>query len=330
MSYRDRDRGGRPQEPPLPKPYEFVPLPQQRPDQKAPVGHHRYKSGTLTGRLTAQIIARSPVHVASGLLEPVRDRDYPLVKGHFRTNNIPAIPGTSLKGCFRSIVEAISCSNVQVTRERSSKLDPPPQVREADKKANRVKLDVAQNIFGAMGYQGLVRFSDALLVEGQVITVPTPQLFRPRPEAVDTYFDGQRPRGRKFYMHGALAKGNLPLEACAVDSRFQLEMDFENLTQGELGLVLTALGLGEPRLWPKLGGGKPACLGTIEVSEPALVALDTRSTYTDFDATPQPLDLAPLLEAARTEKLILSEQVGRLAEVLRWPREDRNCPDRSY
>lgn len=327
MSYRDRDRGGRggdrPQEPPLPKPYEFVPLPQQRPDQKAPVGHHRYKSGTLTGRLTAQIIARSPVHVASGLLEPVRDRDYPLVKGHFRTNNTLAIPGTSLKGCIRSIVEAMSRSAVQITRSR----DLP---REYEPSRSPEKVDVAQNIFGALGYQGLVRFSDALLVEGQIMIVPTPQLFRPRPESVDTYFDGRRPRGRKFYMHGALAKGNLPLEACAVDSRFQLEMDFENLTQGELGLVLTALGLGEPRLWPKLGGGKPACLGTIEVIEPALVALDTRSTYTDFDATPQPLDLAPLLEAARTAKLILSEQVDRLAEVLRWPRDDRNCPDRSY
>jgi len=147
---------------------------------------------------------------------------------------------------------------------------------------------------------------------------------------VDTYFDGRRPRGRKFYMHGALAKGDLPLEACEVGSRFALRLEFENLTQGELGLLLTALGLGEPKWWPKLGGGKPACLGTIEVVEPTLTAHNPQVSYSDLDAAPAPLAIAPLLEAARTKQLILDQPARRLAEILRWPREDRECPDRNY
>src|SRR5262245_608341 len=118
MTY-GRDRGDRgPQPPPLPKPYEFVPLPDGRIPTEPPAGHHRYGSGRLTGTLAARIVARSPVHVASGLLEPKNTGQYPMVKGHFRTNGTPAIPGTSLKGCIRSIVEAISRSSVQITRAR--------------------------------------------------------------------------------------------------------------------------------------------------------------------------------------------------------------------
>jgi hypothetical protein len=129
-------------------------------------------------------------------------------------------------------------------------------------------------------------------------------------------------------MHGKLARGNLPLEACAEGSRFVLHMDFENLEAGELGLVLTALGLSERKLWPKLGGGKPACLGTIEVVEPQLTRIDTHATYVDFHTTPQRLEFAPLLDAAK--ELVLSTQLGKLVNVLRWPREDRECPDRNY
>lgn len=326
MTYRDRERG--PQLPPLPKPYEFVPLPEGRIPLDAPAGHHRYQAERYSGALMAQIIAHSPVHVASGLLEPSGDRKYPMVKGHFRTEGRLAIPGTSLKGCIRSIAEAISRSSVQVTRAREIERDYLPG-------RSPEKLDVAQRIFGALGYQGMVRFADALLpADAKSVIVPSPQLFRPRAESTDTYFEGRQPRGRKFYMHGTLAGGDLPLEACPLESTFELRMEFENLSAGELGLVLTAMGLSEtpeqPRFYPKLGGGKPACLGTIEIAGVALVGFAGAAAYADFDAAPQPLDLVAMLAAARSEGLVLDAQLGRLVEVLRWPREDRSCPDRSY
>ncbi len=319
MTY-GRDRAGG-TEPPLPKPYEFVPLPAGRIPVEPPSGHHRYGVGNLTGTLSGMIIARSPVHIASGLLEQTNDRQYPLIKAHFRTNGTPAIPGTSLKGCIRSIVEAISRSSVQVTRARELP-------REYEPSRSPARLDVAQRIFGALGYQGNVRFMDAVLVEGGAAIVPSVQLFRPRSEAINAYFDGRRPKGRKFYMHGALAHGNLPLEACAEGSHFMLQIDFENLAPSELGLVLTALGLGEPRFLPKLGGAKPACLGTIEIIDASLSALNTTSAYSDFDTVLLPLEIAPLLKAA--QPLVLDAQIETLAEVLRWPRPDLMCPDRSY
>ena len=317
MSYRDRDN-----QPPLPKPYEFVPLPPGRPSTEPPAGHHRYREGYLNGMLTATIIARSPVHVASGLLEPTNNRQYPMAKAHFRTGGKPAIPGTSLKGCIRSIVEAITRSSVQVTRARELS-------REYQPGRSVERLDVAQRIFGALGYQGMVRFGDAVLENGITTIVPSVQLFRTHSESYNTYFDGGEPRGRKFYMHGKLAQGSLPLEACPIESRFGLRMDFENIAPGELGLILVALGLGEKRFLPKLGGAKPACLGTIEVIDASLAALDTRAAYGEFDATPETLELQPLLDAAKPQ--VLTMQLGKLADVLRWPREDdRSCPERNY
>ncbi|MFV9504095.1 MAG: RAMP superfamily CRISPR-associated protein [Oscillochloridaceae bacterium umkhey_bin13] len=323
-----RDQGGRrgPQQPPLPKPYDFVPLPAGYPRRQPPAGHHRYQPGRLSGQLTAVLVARSPVHVASGNLEPTpQNREYPLVKAMFRVGGVPAIPATSLKGCVRSIAEAITRSAVQVTRSRELDRAYQPSRRPAQD-----GVDVAQNMFGTLGYQGLIRIADAPLIEGRMITVPTPQLFRPRSESVDTYFEGRQARGRKFYMHGKLAKGNLPLEACGAGSTFGLRLDFENLTPGEVGILLLALGLGEPRWWPKLGGGKPACLGTIEVTEPQLIAYEPQAAYHGLDLPTTPVDLAPLLDAARSEKLLLDEPTQKLATILRWPNDERDCPDRNY
>lgn len=321
MSFRDREG------PPLPKPYDFVPLPGRGRGQQ-PAGHHRYDSQNYSGRLTATVIARSPVHVASGLLEKSGNRKHPLVKAHFRTGGQPAIPGTSLKGCIRSIVEAITSSSVQVA-QRMRNIPEDYRPAQLNPERNQITLDVAQRIFGAQGYQGMVCFRDAVLITGTTVPVTSPQLFRPRSDQADIYFDGRQPRGRKFYMHGEPAEGNLPLEACDKGSRFELRMEFANLAAGEIGLLLVALGLGERRFCPKLGGAKPACLGTIEISEPKLLACRGGDLYDAFDATPQPVDLPPFLQAAT--KLVERDQLKKLAEVLCWPREDgRECPDRSY
>lgn len=304
-------------EPPLPKPYDFVPLGTRQ--TKTPTGHHRT---TLSGCLRGTLIAHAPVHVASGLLRQTNDRNYPLIKEHARSTEHLIIPSTSLKGCIRSILEAISPAAVTIT-----KADLP---RTAEPSRSLKNLDPAQRLFGAMGYQGHVRFADSRLESGAPIIVPSPQLFRPRPESTETYYDDDIPKGRKFYMHGTQAQGNLPLEACPSGSRFSLRADFDNLSMGEIGLLLYALGLGEPKLWPKLGGAKPACLGTLEVCDLHIETYTAATRYTDLDSQPTPQALAPLLDAAKSEHLILHEQLQRLADILRWPRPDRDCPDRAY
>jgi hypothetical protein len=77
--------------------------------------------------------------------------------------------------------------------------------------------------------------------------------------------------------------------------------------------VLIARGLGEKRFLPKLGGAKPACLGTIEVTDAALTTLDTRAAYAEFDTASASQEIAPLLEAAKP--LVLNTQLGKRAEA---------------
>ncbi len=326
-----RGGGGRDrQQPEYPKPYDFVPLPlEQKPDVVS--GHHIYHKGHLSGKLTGQMVARSPVHVASGLLEKSSGK-YPLVKAHFRSRDTPTIPGSSLKGCIRSIVEAITHSSIQiVTRRIPIPSEMQSRMVKSGKSPQQNKLDPAQRIFGAMGYQGLVNFRDAVLHEGETTPVPAPQLFRPRTEAMGKYFVNRQLLGRKFYMHGELAEGNMPLEACAVGSVFHLQMDFENLKQEELGVVLLALGLGEQSFCPKLGGGKPACLGTIAVQNVVLDVWDAHAAYDDFATPPLGYEVATLIQQARESDLVLQEQLDKVAEILRYPREDKRvCPKGTY
>jgi CRISPR/Cas system CSM-associated protein Csm3 (group 7 of RAMP superfamily) len=291
--------------------------------RQSPAGHQQYQPDNVSGRLKSEFVARTPVHVSSGLLTLSQDRTYPVVKEHFRTKGQLAIPATSLRGCIRSILEAISSSAISITQARGlpRKYRPFESVQE---------LDVAQRIFGVSGYMGMVRFSDALLCEGQAKVITVPPLYRPRSESINTYFKGLQPRGRKFYMHGQPASGMLPLEVCDVASRFTFTIDFDNLTPGELGLLLIALGLGQPKLWPKLGGSKPACLGTIEMVAPYLEVLDVMQMYMDFASTPTVQDIQAFVEAASREQLVLPRQLKELAEILHWPRDDRDCPDSTY
>ena len=317
----DRDR---PRQPALPKPYGFVSLPNQRPQLSQPTGHERYHEDRYSGTITGMLVAHSDIHVASGLLERrTQDRKHPLVKAHMRSNERPVIPATSLKGCFRSIVEAISPSAVHVTKANFSQQDAPFKGRSST-------IDPSARLFGAQGYLGSVAFSDTVLEEGQTTITTIPQLFSPRPNAYGTYYDHRRVKGRKFYQHGTRAEGDVPLEVCPPDSRFALTIHFENLTNGELGLLLTALGIAEPRFCPKLGGGKPACLGTVEVSNIRLQLIQVKESYTDFDSQAEASDIDAFLAASREENLVLPQKLEELATLLRWPNEERECPDRMY
>src|ERR1051326_7014452 len=130
----DRPEG---EEPP-PKPYAFVPIPEARAAQKHPEGHDLYKEGLLTGAINATLVALSPVHVASGNVELTGGKPS-LVKAHFRRNGRPTIPGSSLKGAIRSIVEANSQppSCVRITKAPSMQLPPGAEHRSEERRVGK-------------------------------------------------------------------------------------------------------------------------------------------------------------------------------------------------
>ncbi|MDQ3918309.1 MAG: hypothetical protein M3348_07510, partial [Acidobacteriota bacterium] len=83
---------------------------------------------------------------------------------------------------------------------------------------------------------------------------------------------------------------------------------------------------GRQRLFLKLGGGKPACCGSMEVEGVAVMTLPARDSALDFETEPRREDLAALLAAADA---VDSNSLDKLAAILTYPGE-RDCPGGSY
>jgi hypothetical protein len=142
-----------------------------------------------------------------------------------------------------------------------------------------------------MGYQGRVYFQDAPQIAGENDIVFIPPQYQP-----------QGDRARRHYPHALRDSRDptLPLEAAAPGSDFDLHVAYRNLTQAELGLLLLALGRGEPALCPKIGGGKNSGLGAVAFRDVRVTAEDPALLYRqyDSDAAAQEVDVAACLEAA--------------------------------
>lgn len=308
-----------------PKPYDFVPLP-ERVERIKPAGHDKFKRGLLSGTIVGELVALTPVHVASGNIELTGNNHIPLVKAHFRVGSKVAIPGSSLKGVVRSIAEAISRSCVRVqSRTLRNKL--PRGFEPCDLRNTNNRLCPACRLFGAMGYQGQVRFGDALLVERSTSVMLAPSLFAPRTHARIYYGRNGKVVGRKFYFHGKPAKGNVPLEICEAGSRFRLRIDFSNLTKAELGLLLTAMGQGDPKFTLKLGGAKPACCGSVKVEIESVETWDIADDALGFERSMSKADCHELVGEA--EALLVRTNLERLHGIL-GKGSQRSCPSQSY
>jgi CRISPR/Cas system CSM-associated protein Csm3 (group 7 of RAMP superfamily) len=307
-----------------PKPYDFVPLP-DRVTREKPAGHDGFKRGLLSGVITGELVALTPVHVASGNIELTRSDRIPLVKAHFRTGGKIAIPGSSLKGVVRSIVEAITRSCVRV-QSRATRDKLPRGFEACEVRGAEPRLCPACRIFGAMGYQGQVNFADAMLVAGDFGTMLVPSLFAPRTYS-QFYLDRGRVKGRKFYFHGQPATGNVPIEVCNVGSRFSLRANFVNLSEAELGVLITAMGQAQPTFAIKLGGAKPACCGSVEVLVNSIEARDNIDAAIEFDSLSNIADTTRCLTAV--ESLLVHANLRQLHSILRL-NGDRSCPSRGY
>lgn len=341
---RNRGYGGGREEP-AEKPYGLVSLPEGI-RRKPPQGHDRFRERLLTGKLRGKIIALSPVHISSGGLElgeriplpPTGGRNPELVRPMVRSKGVPIIPGSSLKGVIRSVVEAVSPSCLCKTRARREEI--PQGLGECRRKDS---LCVACRLFGSMGFQGNVRIDDAALipVQGKYATriEMSPQLYAPTPRRRGYYRRGQV-AGRKFYMHGRQARGNTPIETCPVNSQFDFTVRFENLARGELGLLLLATGMSESHSFRlKIGGSKPSCYGAVEVRlEEVIVENSVAASYLDFDAAERnshtgeamaQLTSDLIREATQDRDLVSQQQLTRLRELLRYP-NDRESPSGFY
>jgi CRISPR/Cas system CSM-associated protein Csm3 (group 7 of RAMP superfamily) len=293
-----------------------------------------------------------------------------LVAAHFRINNQRAIPASSLKGVIRSIVEAISysCPEFKITHKPSKRSIHDDIVAEHHRCQIDATQDLSNNhlcpacrIFGGIGseggkggYLGNVVFSDALQRTGDGDIFDRMPLYGPQPSysqasprkrtGYKLYFQDSaktEPLGRKFYKIGVprpKTDGKYePVEVCDTDSTFGLQIRFDNLTPGELGLLLMALGRSAPKTFAlKLGGGKPVSLGTFQVNVTDLTRFDTQIAWDKYEPEESLVDdfakIDEYVQAARNEELFYQTGWDKLTQIWRYPPQD-SCPggdDQSY
>ena len=301
----------------------------------------RLNPALLTGRLSADLVTLQPLHAGSGALVPPEalglevPNPPPLVKAFARRDGQRIIPGSALKGAFRSLVELFTPSCVCKTKERKIRRDPRYQecrytlerrqrelypaphtastatTGEDNPERRQGELCPACKMFGGMGYRGQVRFDDAPQQAGGIsILHRIPPQYPPRPD----------PDHRRYYPHALVdpRERTWPLEVVPPGQRFALTAQFTNLSEGELGLLLIALGQGEWALCPKIGAGKSSGLGAVRIEALVVERWRPEKAYRAFDDTAawEPVDVQRCIEQAGKQGLYFPEVLERLARDL--------------
>lgn len=328
-----------------PKPYELISFPDTRPTLKTPAGHQKYLSDRIHGTLSLSLKVETALHVSTGVTVMGSDVNsrVPLIKTMVQgTDQALSIQGSSLKGCIRSVYEAMTNSTLAVITSRYRDKISPERLPCRDKQ----QLCPASQVFGALDWQGLIEFSDAKCESGGFTTGFMPSLYRPRPDQREAYCVRGRAAGRKFYYHAvrAISPGQnqgIPVQQASKAYTFKTQLHFKNLTHAELGTLLVVLGQDpEYPIALKVGGGKPIGMGTMSVTVDSIDKVEgmqeLRDRYSSYNlAESEPLKgdrLQPFIQQmiqSAHETLIEHSQLEQLANVLRYP-TDREPPSGMY
>ncbi len=333
-----------------PKPYELISFPKERPTLQRPVGHHKYDSNCLHGTLFLTLKVQTSLHVSTGVVVMGSDigSRVPLIKTMIQgIDQKLFIQGSSLKGCIRSVYEAITRSCLCKTKAKMNQIPDGYGECKININKNLVSVCHACQIFGALNWQGLIDFSDAKCEKAGFSTGFMPSLYSPRPDVCRAYFDEKgKVAGRKFYYHTirAIDKGQnqgITVQQAAKEYTFTTQLHLRNLKPEELGTLLIVLGQ-DPK-YPialKVGGGKPIGMGTMTVEVTAVQVLQTAKDWRDRYSAYTPSQSLSLtgdalqqfisrqIQAAHS-RLIQTPQLQELGEVLRYP-TDREPPEGMY
>lgn len=306
-------------------PYRWVTVSDRAVEHEVPHYHHRLDG--LAGRIWCELEALTPLFIGAGtgtgqfVHHVVRN-----AAGARRGGPQPYLPATSLKGAIRSLAEIIGNAAVPFPK---AKVDRPHELAKA---RHGWRLDVVARMFGyldgssdgpsrrsgsvaesASAFAGLVRFSAAELAE-QFTPGRWPAydvaVGQPKSSHRSFYPDDNR---RKLYHHRVEADRLTPphpnirqtarVTPAPPGTRFRFTVDFENLREEELDLLvyclileeqstveLSAAALGRDGdqagvtlrgpLRHKLGGAKPHGAGSVHLRVTKLkIRTDPRARY---------------------------------------------------
>lgn len=259
-------------------PYRWVEVPEKPSDYRSPYFHHKF-TGTA-GKIQCRLTALTPLFVNDGQGRPC-ERD---LGGGRR---VKVIPGTSLKGVIRSLAEIVGNGVCPFSSNAQHYVDEDHCVEMAARgtPGKDWKLDVVSRTFGLLSkgrggeaevLRGHIRISDALPdpLDQQITLLKQVKLIgaSPRPQHRAFYPDRQR---RKLYHHqpgttslpdcSNVASDRMLANAQALPpgTTFAFEVNFWNLDDAELGLLLYCLFLEEEvtvRLSKEAAGGNEATL----------------------------------------------------------------------
>jgi len=285
-------------------PYGFVRLTGSGPE-RAPVQQHERFEG-LSGRIVCTLTARTALFVPkyrAGAADSARTHEtLEMCRNHEGT---PIIPGTSLKGVIRNVAEA--AANACFTLPNPNQLAYERQTVEYEWPSgfetctDPMRLCPACRLFGMLNrnkvFAGNVSVQDATAQPGYqtqrftlaVLSTPKPRhkpFYSARPEQPKPPV-----RGRKFYYHRpqgprerAQKDGqNKTAEAVLPGAAFTFEVEYANLTDADLNLLLFALVMWDDTCH-KVGMGKPIGLGSAKIEITSLTALDRRARYRQWGA----------------------------------------------
>lgn len=326
------------------KPYGLVPLPSKSIDRQRPAGQDQFRPKLMSGKLYLTLTAETASFVASGVVamgQDVQIKRVDLVKTAVHQKNQLIIPGSSLKGVVRSAYEALTRSCLCKTKAKGKEI--PRGYSECKIKSDSVEVCPACRVFGAMGWQGLVSFPDAM---GQKVSSSVgfmPSLYRPRTENPMYHQANGQVSGRKFYRHAmeAVSAGEqrgIPVQQAGQSYVFKTALQFKNLTVAELGTLFVILG--QDSNYPmalKVGGGKPIGMGSLSVKVESLEKPATpKDRYTRYILPESDLLVGASLQAfmqtaiaqAQTN-LIEPQQMQELAKILAWPTQNA-APEGMY
>jgi len=311
-----------------PKPYELIPFPTQPPKLERPAGHAKFHADKLHGTLFLTLTVQTAVHISTGHLALGSDvgvKGIPVLKTMTTTpNGRLKIQGSSLKGAIRAMYEAITNSTLAVMMSQYRNRIPP----ERHPCRNKEQLCPASRVFGALNWQGLVEFRDAIATSAGSGGGSLPPLYRPRPDQRRAYFENGKAVGRKFYYtHRRALQGHqkgTPTQQAAQNTVFKTQIHFKNLTPAELGTLFTVLGQDPAHpLLLKVGGGKPVGLGSLQVTLDKIERPgNLKDRYSRYDPPEADTLEGKRLQAFVQEQIqaaqgyILPEQLKRLAAIL--------------
>lgn len=298
-------------------PYDFVPLDiNYQPERRQPVWHNvlapaNGHTGKLySGYLYLYIKTETPLFIRDGN----SPEDPTALKEHIcNKDGVQIIPGTSLKGLLRSVVETLCRGCLAVFtqpreyRENIDELVPPGFLH----CQHNDSLCIACRLFGMMPtdqknarvFLGKVNIGDALVYEDTLSfydPIYTAVLDTPKPRHTAFYRNkAGYIAGRKFYFHHhgeprqaneLLEIRNKPgeyrnqyIEPLATDVEFSARIDFTNLEADEFAALMLAVTMRygqELDMRHKIGYGKPIGLGSIRIDPTKLCLVDYSTRYT--------------------------------------------------